>query len=229
MAPLTVVAAYSAVFHYVFRVVGIDDYPLFLLSGMVAWLFFAAGLQGASESITANANLVRKVRFPRQLIPLAAVAGHAVTALVIVVVLVPLNLIIVPDSRSPAMVMLPVGLALLGVMTYGIGLAAAALNVYFRDVQHILAALLLPWFFLTPIFYTPDALPPGAEGFRWLTVALEWVNFVAPFVIVVRDSVFFGRWPSLGHLGYCAGVAALFLVAGTWLFRRLDGEMAVEL
>ena len=81
--------------------------------------------------------------------------------LVMLALLVPANLMVVPDARSPAMLMLPVVLVMLAVMTYGFGLIVAAVNVYFRDVQYILAAILLPWFFLTPIFYTPDALPEG--------------------------------------------------------------------
>jgi ABC-type polysaccharide/polyol phosphate export permease len=227
--PISVVIAYSAIFHYVYKVVDIPDYPLFLLSGMVGWFFFAAGAQGASESIVGNANLVKKVRFPRQLIPFSAVAGHGMTMLVMLALLVPANLIFVPDSRSPAMLMLPVVLALLGVMTYGFGLIVAALNVYFRDVQYILGAILLPWFFLTPIFYTPEVLPKGAEEFQWLTAVLEWGNFVAPYVIAIRDSVFFGEWPSAAHLVYCAVCSAAMFAAGEWVFRRLEGEMAVEL
>jgi lipopolysaccharide transport system permease protein len=152
-----------------------------------------------------------------------------VTALAMLALVIPVNLIVVPDSRSPALLALPLCLGLLAVMTYGFGLGLAALNVYFRDVQHILGALLLPWFFLTPVFYTPDALPPGTEELRWLTVALEWGNFVAPYVIIVRDTLFEGDWPSPAHLGYCVVVSAAALAGGMWLFRRLDGEMAVEL
>lgn len=227
--PLSVVIAYSAIFHYVYKIVDIADYPLFLLSGMVGWFFFGAGVQGASESIVGNANLVKKVRFPRQLIPFSAIAGHGMTMLVMFALLIPANLIIVPASRSAAMLILPVVLVLLGAMTYGFGLIVAAVNVYFRDVQYILGAILLPWFFLTPIFYTPDALPAGAEEFQWLTGVLEWGNFVAPYVIAVREAVFFGEWPSMAHLVYCVVCSAAMLAVGEWVFRRLEGEMAVEL
>jgi ABC-type polysaccharide/polyol phosphate export permease len=229
IAPLTVMVAYSAVFHYVYRVVEIDDYPLFLLSGMVGWFFFAGSALAASQSLVANANLIKKVRFPRQLIPFSVVGGQGVTMLAMLVVLVPINLIVVPDSRSPALVLLPIALALLGVMTYGFSLIVAALNVYFRDVEHILAAILLPWFFLTPIFYTPELFPDGVKNLAWLVEVLDWGNWMAPFVYVIRDSMFFGQWPDPGQLGYCAGVAVAFLLAGTFVFRRLDGEMAVEL
>ncbi len=227
--PFSIVVAYSAVFHYVFRIVDIPHYPLFLLAGMVGWFFFAGGLQGAAESITGNANLVKKTRFPRQLIPFSAVVGRGVTALLMLVILVPANLVVVPESRSPSFLALPLVLLLLAAMTYGFGLIVAALNVYFRDVEHILGAIMLPWFFITPIFYTPDALPPGADEFQWMVGLLEWGNVVAPYVIAIRDATFFGDWPSAAHLGYCAAAAAGLLALGEWLFRRLEGEMAVEL
>lgn len=229
VAPLTVMVAYSAVFHYVYKVVDIPDYPLFLLSGMVGWFFFAGGALAASQSLVANANLIKKVRFPRQLIPLSAIGGHGVTMLAMLAMLIPLNLIVVPASRSWALVTLPVALILLATMTVGFGLILAAVNVYLRDTEHILGALLLPWFFLTPIFYTPEALPGGVDQFQWLADALDWGNFVAPFIYVMRDSMFFGTWPDAGRLLYCLVVAVAFLVIGLWTFRKLEGEMAVEL
>jgi ABC-type polysaccharide/polyol phosphate export permease len=229
ISPLTVMLAYALVFHYLYRVVDIPDYPLFLLSGMVTWFLFAGGALGGAQSLVANANLIKKVRFPREIIPISVVGGHAVTALAMLAVLVPVNLTVVPDSRSVALLVLPAGLLLLGTMTIGFALIVAALNVYFRDVEHILAALLLPWFFLTPIFYTPESLPKGVEQFRWLAEALNWGNWVAPYVEVVRDPLFFGRWPSPSQLAFCVAVSAAFLTFGGWVFRRLEGEMAVEL
>lgn len=229
VAPLTVMVAYAVVFHYVYKVVNIDDYPLFLLSGMVTWFFFAGTAQGAASSLVANANLIKKVRFPRQLIPLSVMGGQSVTMLAMLAALVPLNLLIVPASRSPAILLLPFWLLLLAAMTFGFALLVASINVYFRDVEHILTALLLPWFFITPIFYTADSLPAGTEQYQWLVVVLEWVNWVAPFVVVIRDSIFFGAIPSLTQVIFCTGVALVFLALGVGTFSRLQREMAVEL
>lgn len=229
IAPLTVMLAYALVFHYVYRVVDIPDYPLFLLSGMVTWFLFAGGVQGAAQSLVSNANLIKKVRFPRELIPMSVVGSHVITTLAMLAVLVPVNLIVVPDSRSPVLLLLPVALVLLTMLTAGFSLMVAAANVYFRDVEHIIGALLLPWFFLTPIFYTPETLPAGAQDWQWLVDFLDWGNFVAPFVYVIRDAIFVGEWPSTGQVAYCVVAAFLMLGAGLAVFRRLEGEMAVEL
>ncbi|MEW6582478.1 MAG: ABC transporter permease [Actinomycetota bacterium] len=229
IAPLSVMLAYALVFHYVYRVVDIPDYPLFLLSGMVTWFLFAGGAQGAAQSLVGNANLIKKVRFPRELIPASVVGSHLVTAVAMLAVLVPVNLAVVPAARSATLVLLPVALLLITALTVGFALIVAALNVYFRDVEHILGALLLPWFFLTPIFYTPDSLPGGAQSFQWLADVLNWGNVVAPFVVVTRDAIFHGEWPSAGQLGYCVAAAAGMLAIGLAVFRRLEREMAVEL
>ena len=122
------------------------------------WVFFAAGLEAGAASLVANANLVKKVAFERSIVPLATSMSHLVTFAVMLAVLVPVNLALQPDTRT-TMSLLPALVACLIVMTAGLSLALAALNVYFRDVQHILSALLLPWFFLTPIFYSLDQLP----------------------------------------------------------------------
>jgi lipopolysaccharide transport system permease protein len=229
IAPLTVLVAYSLVFHYLYRVVKVPDYALFALTGLVVWYFFAGAAVAASSSLIANANLVRKVAFPRALIPMSAVGGNAVTMLAMLAVLVPINLIVAPAARSPALVLLPVIVLLLIAMTYGFSLMIAGANVYFRDVEHILAALLLPWFFLTPIFYTPDSLPEGASSVQWLVNVLNWGNWVTPYVDVTRDVALNGVWPPANQMVFCVLVAAFFVVAGHLLFRRLEGEMAVEL
>jgi lipopolysaccharide transport system permease protein len=229
IAPVSVMAAYAFVFHYVYRAIDIPDYPLFLLTGMAVWFFFANGIASGAPSLVQNANLVKKVAFPRQFVPLSVVGGHGVTLVAMIVVLIPVNLVLVPASRSPVILLLPVFIVLLALLTFGLALALSAVDVYFRDVEHILGAVLLPWFFLTPILYTPSALPDGVSGLQWATFALDWVNFVSPFVYAIRDVLFFGQLPSFGIWIYCLVASTVALFGGTWAFRRLEGEMAVEL
>jgi ABC-type polysaccharide/polyol phosphate export permease len=143
-------------------------------------------------------------------------------------VLVPVNLALQPDTRQ-TMVLLPLLVACLIVMTAGMALALAALNVYFRDVQHILTALLLPWFFLTPIFYSLDQLPANVSENEWAIDVLRWGNPLTPLVEAVHDVAFFGVWPSAAGLVYVAVATVVFGVVGVLVFRRLEPEMAVEL
>jgi ABC-2 type transport system permease protein len=226
--PLIAVAVYALVFRYLFKI-QIDNYALFLFVGLAGWTFFFGGAQVASTSLVGNANLVKKVSFPREVIPLSSMTANSLTAVVMFAIAVPLCLVLSTGDRL-AVLALPVPLVLLTALTIGLGLIVAALNVYFRDIEHILAAIALPWMFLTPIYYTYDTLPLTADGgSTWIADALHWGNPVSPFFVAIHESLFFGRWPDVLDLGYAALAAAAVLGFGWWLFQRLEGEMAVEL
>lgn len=233
--PLATMLIFSIVFRLFLKVPvptgdpsGLRFFAFFLLCGLLPWNFLANGITGSMGALIGNANLIKKTYFPREILVGANVLSWVVSLLIELGVLA-VALLVVGNVVLPWLPAVVVLVVLLTLFVTGLGLAFSVLNVYFRDVQHILGALLLPWFFLTPVFYTPDALPPGAEELRWLTVLLEWGNFVAPYVIIVRDTLFAGQWPSPAHLAYCTAVSAVSLVGGMWLFRRLSGEMAVEL
>ena len=226
VTPAVMVAAYSVVFKFLLRI-QIPYYALFLFVGLTVWTFFMGGAQLASSSLVSNANLVTKVRFPRQIVPLAAMTANAFTAGAMLVVALPLTIWLTQDSAAP-LVLLPPLVLLLGALTVGFGLLLSALNVYFRDVEHILAALALPWIFVTPVFYT-FSTAPGLEDKQWAVDLLHWANPVAPFVIALQDVIFWGTWPFWGDVLYAALVGIGVLVAGALVFRRLEPEMAVEL
>ena len=226
ITPLVMVGSYGLVFRFMLRI-NIESYYLFLFVGLTIWQFLFAGMQMASASLVNNANLVTKVKFPREIVPLATLSGNAVTAGVMAAIALPLCVFISQDSPLP-MVTLPGLVVLLACMTAGLGLLAAGLNVYFRDVEHILAAIGLPWIFVTPIFYEFDAVP-GLEHHPWAEPVLHYANPFAPFVISTRDVLFSGTWPAPGDVLYCAAAAAISLSFGLWAFRRLEREMAIEL
>ncbi len=225
--PLIMVGAYWIVFKFLFGS-PIQNYALFLFVGLMVWTLFYGGISVASSSLVANASLVTKVRFPREIIPLASVTANSVIVGAMLVVALPLCIIFGSGSLIP-LVLLPVFLILTAVLTVGVGLLLSALNVYFRDVQHILMAIGVPWFFLTPIFYTYTTLPESAAKHATLVNVLHYGNPIAPFVISIQDILFFGQWPSLVNSLYCVVAAAVMLVLGFWAFRRLEREMAVEL
>ena len=224
--PLVLLGAYTLMFGYVLRAQKIPDFPIFVIIGIVVWTFFQQSVLAAAESLIDQGSLVRNARFPRQAIPAASVVVQLITFLAILAVVAPLSLAL-RGSLAPSLLLLPLFvLALLG-FVLGCALIVAVLHAYYRDVGPILAAALLPWFFITPIF-----LQPATLGFvrhhPWVGTLLDWVNPVAPFVLGVRTILFYGGTP-WGQLLY-AGVAALVaLAAGGALFRRMQGELAVVL
>ena len=225
--PLIMVGAYWIVFKFLFGS-PIPNYALFMFVGLMVWTLFYGGITVAASSLVGNASLVTKVRFPREIIPMASVTANSVIAGAMLVIALPLCIILAGGSLAP-LVLLPVFLALAAILTIGAGLLFSALNVYFRDVEHVLTAIGIPWFFLTPIFYTYATLPQSAQAHQTLVDILHYGNPIAPFVVAVQDVLFFGTWPALSDTIYCAVAAPLVLAVGLWSFRKLESEMAVEL
>jgi ABC-type polysaccharide/polyol phosphate export permease len=226
--PLLLLGVYVLVFSVLVPVVDVDDYPLFLISGLAAWIFFSTSLQTAAHSIVENASLVTKVRFPRQLVPLSAVGAQLVTFSLMFAVLVAVNAALRPETRDTIVLAVPLA-ALFVLFVGGLALAIAAANVVFRDVEHLLGALLLPWFFLTPVLYTFDQLPAGVQRHERLLDVLTYGNFVTPPIQAIRDPLFEGQLPRVVDVVYLVVAAVTALALGALVFRRVDDEIAVEL
>jgi ABC-type polysaccharide/polyol phosphate export permease len=226
--PLILMGVYTVVFSVLWRAVDVRYYPLFLLSGLVAWVFFSQALGSASRSLLASSSLVKKVRFPRQLVPLSVVATQLVTLGVMLVVLVPIDLVLLPGTRDTFWLVIPFGILLVA-LTSGLSLMVATANVLYRDVEHLVQALLLPWFFLTPVLYTYETLPDAIDRHATLVDVIHYANFMAPVVNTIRDPLYFGVWPSLADSLYTLGAAVAALALGALVFTRLDDELAVEL
>lgn len=226
--PLLLMGIYLVVFSLLWQVID-QDYPgLFLLTGLVLWVFFANSLQAASKSLLESAPLIRKTRFPRQLVPLSTVATNLVAFVVMFVVVLALNFAFLPRVRATEWVAIPLALVLV-LLVAGLSLLVACATVVFRDVEHLVSALLLPWFFLTPILYTIDNLPGAAADYGWLADALRYANFLAPAVDAVRDPLFFGELPRAIDVVYLCVSAVVSLALGAYVFTRVDDRMAVEL
>jgi lipopolysaccharide transport system permease protein len=224
--PLLLTGIYLVVFSILFRF-DIPHYPLFLLSGLAVWLFFAGSVALAGRSMIDSANLIKKVRFPRQLVPLSVVATQLVTFVVMLAILIPVNLIWIPETRDTFWLALPLAVLVVALVA-GVALAVASANVVYRDVEHIVNALLLPLFFLTPVFYTLD-LVPGADEHRTVVSLMHWLNPLTPPIEALRAPLFWGEWPAAGDVLYLAIAAAASLAGGAWVFSRVDDRLAVEL
>ena len=148
--------------------------------------------------------------------------GFAVMTAIVIV----LSLIYLPDSRATVLLSLPVAVLIVGFVA-GLSLAVASLNAIYRDVEHIVAALLLPWFFLTPVLYSLDAIP-GADAHPWLVDLVHWANPLTPAIESFRDPIFFGEPPAAAELLYLVVATVLSLALGALVFRRVDDRVAIE-
>ncbi|MDP2710998.1 MAG: ABC transporter permease [Solirubrobacteraceae bacterium] len=220
--PLVLMGAYYLMFGVIFDQASEPDYPLFLLVGLVVWVFFNQAVMSAAPSLLDQGVLIRKARFPREIIPASVVSVQLVTFLALIALLAPIT-IAIRGTLDVALLLLPFVLACLFAFILGLAFAVSILHAYFRDVAPILSAALLPWFFLSPIFFRPQSITEQATA----RFVLEWVNPIAPYIGAIRDVIYGGVVPSAPQLTYVVVMAAVVLAGGHRLFRRLQGELAV--
>jgi ABC-2 type transport system permease protein len=175
---------YLAVFSLVFAVVlknQIPDFPVYLLSGILAWNFFSSSLSLASRAVVDNSNLVTKVYFPREILPIASIGAASVDFGLQGAVLLAFMAIIRYPFLGPNLLLLPLSLLALYALTTALSLWVAALNVRYRDTQHLLNIGLTLWFWLTPVVY-----PSGFIYERLQHHPLLWDLFLAnPMTVIV--------------------------------------------
>lgn len=239
MNPLLYLVVFSLVL-VEFLKQSVPQYHFYLLCGLLAWNFFSAVLPACTRSIVENANLVKKIYFRREILPFAAVGAGVVHFLLQFAVLAAAMLLFSHYRYWDAgILLLPMAAVVLLLMLVGLGLILSCINVYYRDVQHLLDIGLLAWFWLTPIVY-PSTLAHG----RFWTIYL--LNPMTPVVLGFQRALYSRvdfiekgaltailpdapvTW-YLSRLGYVAVFALVLIGAGLWLFRKLDGRLAEEL
>ncbi|HVZ19860.1 MAG TPA: ABC transporter permease [Vicinamibacterales bacterium] len=223
--PLLLLLIYSFVFTVVMpgaKGPGLDPYALFMFCGILPWTWFSSSLIEASNVLIASGNLIRKVLFPAEILPIVNVlAGMVHFALGLPILAAFFVYYRVPVTALD-LLWFPVIVLVQLLFTLGIALLVSALAVHFRDIRDLLANLLTLWFFATPIVYPLSAAPPRIRRllelnpFTQLAVAYQQVLFVpGPFA----------GWPRLLALG---GVSILVFVFGYFVFDRLRDTLAEE-
>jgi ABC-type polysaccharide/polyol phosphate export permease len=138
------------------------------------------------------------------------------------------NLIVLPRTRQEIWLTIPLAALVVALVT-GLALVVASANVILRDVEHLVSALLLPWFFLTPILYSIEKLPGGLDRHHALKEVLRWGNPITPPIEALRAPLYAGRLPRLADVLYLAVAAVAALALGAFVFSRVDDRIAVEL
>jgi len=226
--PLAMMGVYTLVFSVLWRVTGnIPHYPLFVLSGLAVWGFFQSGIQLGTTSLVSNGELITKVWFPRELVPASAVLAQTVTIGVMLAILIPVDLIVEPENAKTFALVFPIAAALI-CLVLGLAWILAVANVYYRDVEHLLAVAFLPWFFLTPVLYGLEQFT-AADSHRWLILLMRYGNPVTPYVESVRAVVLQHVVPGTSLLLYVFLVGPLVALLGLRLLQRFEDRLAIEL
>jgi lipopolysaccharide transport system permease protein len=217
--PLLLISVYTLVFSVYLRF-GMDDYIVSFASGLLPWMWFSSSLLEASNSILAGGNLIKKVLFPAEVLPLVVVLSNFVNFLLSL----PILLLFVLFFKRPiglAILSLPVVMLIQLVFTTGLAFMFSALCVHYRDVQHILANFLNLWFFLTPIIYSPDQV----SGILKFIISL---NPVAPVILAYRNIFYESQFPNFMQLSAVAAMAVFIYLLGGSVFERYRVIFAEE-
>ena len=209
--PLLMMIILTLVFGTLMRF-SIDHYAIFLLSMLLPWTFFSQSLAYGVESVVGNAQLLKKVRVATLVFPVAAVLANVINFLLS---LLPLALLIVL-LRFPlhwTWVYLPVPMLGLFLFTLGTCFLFATVNVFFRDVSHIVQIILSAWFYVSPIIYSLDFIPQRYRFFFRLNPMLYVLNGF-------RLSIYYGLLPSVQSVAMSLACGMGALVIGFGLFRR---------
>ena len=208
----------------------IEDYPVFFMCGYLPWTFLSSSLTSATGSIVSNSNLIKKVYFPREILPLADVLSNLIHFLVALIVLFALIFAFQRDLTA-AVLMLPLIMITQIMFVTGLSFLLSTANVFYRDTQHILTVVMQAWFFLTPIFY-PITVLPDAANILGLTVNIQlWVRRLNPMASLVasyRDVLYRGEPTGLDFFFRTFVTCLVALIVGYLVFCRFGSLFGEE-
>jgi len=222
--PLTQVAIYGIIFGVFFNAkpdptYGTHSYFLYLICGLIPWQFFSQAVNSSTGVILANRNLVMKAAgFPSEILPIVSIISQIMSHLIALAVLL-IILMIFKVGLSVYILVIPIYILFLTIFTVGLSWIFSSLNVYMRDVQHIVGLIMTAWFFFTPIFYSTAIIPPKIQP-------LLKLNPMYTLIDGYRYALLAGELPPLGNFLYLAFISLLIFGLGGMVFRKLKPGFA---
>lgn len=217
--PIMLLIVYTFAFKYIIRV-KTPNYTVNLLAALLPWQFFQAAVQGSTTSIISNSNLIKKIYFPRQIMPLSIIFSNFINFLITLVIL--FGAILVSNVKfSFTIFLLPIILILLLIFSIGLSLILSSLNVKYRDVSHLVEVLFMIWFYLTPIVYVMETVPAQYRPFLLL-------NPLTAVFDSIRMVLIEGKVPSLLYMVIMVVWDIALLIIGDSVFRKTEVNFAEE-
>lgn len=219
--PLLQLAVYTIVFSYILPT-AIDKYYLYLFVGLIPWIFFSSSINGGSSSIVAQKDLIKKIYFPRQVIPISYVTSCFVNMLLSFIVIFIVVLISGVGFNPLALLCLPLIMLVEYILALGMAMLSSAITVYFRDLEHILGILTMAWMYMTPIMYDKSIVPKQL-------VPIFNLNPMTHVIECYRAVLYDKNIPDLETLLSSLALGIFFLVLGFLVFQKLQKHFAEEL
>ena len=217
--PLLMVLVYAIVFPYIMRI-QTENYLIFLICGVIPWNFFTQSVMGGATSITVNANLIKKVYFPREILPLSTVTSGLVNFLISNIIIL---IFVLAGGLGITwhLVFLPIIIIIQYIFSLGLAFIVSALNVYVKDVEYMVNFLVMLAFYATPVLYETTMF---SGPILWLFR----LNPMAHLINAYRDIFIVHQIPQMGALGILLIISIVFMLIGYNIFKKLERGFAEE-
>lgn len=236
--PIAAIVIYTFIFSFIFRLPaqvgdpsGLDTYALWLVCGLLPWLFFNRVLTLGTDALVANAGLIQKVYFPRIVLPLS-LANATFFTWVLEMGVLAIALSLLGSFVLPWIPLIALFMIIFALFSVGLAMVFSIINVYFRDLAYLLTIVLQFWFYLTPILYPVDLVVTqsnrlgGLLGTPITLLDLYTLNPVEGFIEIFRNLLYDNRLPELSTMVIALGWTVIALVAGLWMYARKEKALA---
>jgi len=236
--PIAAIVIYTFIFSFIFRLPaqvgdpsGLDTYALWLVCGLLPWLFFNRVLTLGTDALVANAGLIQKVYFPRIVLPLS-LANATFFTWVLEMGVLAIALSLLGSFVLPWIPLIALFMIIFALFSVGLAMVFSIINVYFRDLAYLLTIVLQFWFYLTPILYPVDLVVTqsdrlgGLLGTPITLLDLYTLNPVEGFIEIFRNLLYDNRLPELSTMVIALGWTVAALVAGLWMYARKEKALA---
>ena len=219
--PLMQLGVYTLVFSVIMRN-GIRDYYLFLFVALIPWIFFSTSLTGGSSCIWAQQDMVKKIYFPREVLPIAFVTSQFVNMLLSFLVVFAVLLVSGKGLNLIALLCLPVVMLVEYILAISAAMLTSAITVYLRDMEYILGIVTMAWQFLSPVMYSVDQVPEQL-------LPIYNLNPMTPVITAYREILYYGNVPKLSTLLHAVIFGIIVLIVGVTVFSKLKRHFAEAL
>lgn len=213
------------IYTFVFSVIlhsDIEKFYLYLFVALIPWIFFQSSVSGGATAITSQKDLVKKIYFPRQVLPISYVTSCFINMLFCFIIIFAVVLISGVGMNITAIFCLPIVMVVEYIMALGMAFISSAVTVYFRDLEHILGLVTMAWMYFTPILYSISIVPKRL-------LPIYYINPMTPIVEAYRDILYYKQIPRIETLFQGFFIGLIILVIGWLLFKKLNKHFAEEL
>ena len=219
--PLLQLLVYTLVFSEIMRS-GIEDYYMFLFVTLIPWIFFSTSFSGGANCVLDQQNMIQKIYFPREVLPIAFVTSQFINMLLSFLVVFAVMIVMGYSFSALALLCLPIIMIVEYILSLGLAMLMSAICVYFRDLGYLASIVAMAWQFLTPVLYDVSMVP---EKF----MMLFRLNPMTSVIIAYRDILYYAKVPEMSTLLTAALVGIGALAIGWFTFDKLQKRFVEEL